>query len=790
MEPISPATSPAPPTSYAPESGRPVFVQRRFIVGISLVLALLAAIVVTVTLISGRSTEAPAATVTESPAALPTGIPELPRITVDSYTPDYQVTEEPPSASVYTFRSPSVDIVGRVARELGVTRETKETADYYASYGSVDSDLSVILYQKTNGRFLYTASSGVPLTDARGAAVNDALVVNYLTELGLADETVRVSATYRRSSEPGITFYELHRDWTTVGMPVLNPMGILNLPENQALATLAVTSPVDSLPDDADITGTSDKRDGLARPDDFNTITVGVNTSGNVVKIESNLRVIESTTQDVTLIDNETALARLRAGSHEQLIVLPSGEGVTDIAKVFPGNEGRISEATITDSVIAYAEQPGDTAQADMKPYWIFRGTGMLDSGYRVKFVATVPAIDRETAFLPDAWTHLLGTLVPQVHAEGTTLAQQQQGTFESPAPEPTATPVPPTSAEEPEPTENIRVPQGTAALTPTGSATQPAATTVPTGKAPGYSLPFTTCYPQADDLLARFTVGGYTFGYFDNPNGGYVEGGVQWYMVTKDLPAKTELENWLSVILATISGKISDARPAERIAEDLSGFIDAGDRSKGCPVRLTGFSPTLFVYGFRNTTVTIAPSFGLTYQEPALQDGAWKVRVGSDSLNVNGLKRPFVYYEYGGVSFDRPQEGWYVARNDIRKFVWKVASQLKLNHQEKMRLMFEIKHAANDIPDTSLFVGLIPRSEVDEKLPLGILPAPDSVMRYHFYVTSSKGISGVKPPKIIPIERTENMILELGGHADRSLPTPTSPYVPSSRGSAPQVIR
>ncbi|OGG02224.1 hypothetical protein A2W14_02525 [Candidatus Gottesmanbacteria bacterium RBG_16_37_8] len=67
---------------------------------------------------------------------------------------------------------------------------------------------------------------------------------------------------------------------------------------------------------------------------------------------------------------------------------------------------------------------------------------------------------------------------------------------------------------------------------------------------------------------------------------------------------------------------------------------------------------------------------------------------------------------------------------------------------------------AASKVASKNLFIGPIPQTEVDKKVPLNVSPSVP-VLRYHFYV-DKEGVT-TAAPHIKPLVRTSRMVLELG---------------------------
>ena len=137
----------------------------------------------------------------------------------------------------------------------------------------------------------------------------------------------------------------------------------------------------------------------------------------------------------------------------------------------------------------------------------------------------------------------------------------------------------------------------------------------------------------------------------------------------------------------------------------------------------------------------------------------------GDNKLVVNGVNRPYIYYEYEKTPVTRPTAGWNIRKADIKKWVHEtVASELGLTAAEADRVIYEVNHAASGVNAENIFVGVLDAADVDRRLPLQVSPAGTAVSRVHFYVGPAGG--EVTAPALSPIERAESLILEFGSYS------------------------
>src|SRR3989344_962397 len=252
---------------------------------------------------------------------------------------------------------------------------------------------SALFISKTTGSVMLVTESGFPT----GGSDPESAARSFLSKLGLLDDTLVASATYVRASSPGVTFVEFHRSWEKLGLPLLNPVGTLNLSENESLADVRLGYIEESAPEDPDVIDSSDGQPGKVRPNQFNTITVGVlDENNNVTSVASNIKVFSNTqtkASSQTLKTPEEALEDLRNGKTSFSLTKPLGEGIVDFNTVYTDGQAVSDNAVINEIVLTYLDEVGQKTQSSLYPHYLFRGVATLASGYQVQFVQTVPAV-------------------------------------------------------------------------------------------------------------------------------------------------------------------------------------------------------------------------------------------------------------------------------------------------------------------------------------------------------------------------------------------------------------
>lgn len=651
----------------------------------------------------------------------------VPQVHVSKWTEGSAPSKAVNSAYIYNFqRTFPLSFVQNLSNKFeGIVRLYQVGEQQIAlSWRRID-DIATFSFNSKTGVFSYASTKGsvIPNTSAIASAIEKATVlVNSL----IFDPTVKYSATYKRTDKPGVTFVEFHRNWNAVGLPILNAYGIFNLPDNKLLSNLTFLSG-DNRSSDDNIFETSDRKDGMKRSNDFNTITVAVlDNEPKVLSVESNIRFLTGTPSEVSVLKYEDALSALKSNNYEFLYTSPEGEGVPRFDLVYPGNSAVLTNAFITETIVSYIENPPQTPQDRLEPYYIFKGKGMLASGYSVEFIAGVPssAPTGVQSFIDSAFRFIhVEAQIYDVEDTG-----QKQGTFDA---APTLLPTTPP-------------------------------TVVPTIKQVFQADSNAQCDPDVSALTnitifsPEFSIGQLSETYTGNDKARIGN----WYVIsmssTGSLTAEALLEQIKIIQQAKLGGIVEEETNDFR---DLSDLVEDIIHKLGttCPIRISGESPTIFTYGPIGETISVSPLSAVTFSNPPLKDG-WNVTMGKYSPD-------YLYYEYKPVAFNRPEKGWNVSRNELSKFASVVSKKLGLSSAEKSRLIFELNHAATDVEGNNLFIGVIPQSEVDAKLPLASSVA---ATRVHFFVGNANG--PVNAPVVSPIHRTNSMILEIGASSATEL--------------------
>lgn len=580
-----------------------------------------------------------------------------------------------------------------------------------ASYGymQVDKKTGSILFRS------YADNAALP----KGADPKE-VAQQFLRKLGFVDPAVECGITYSRTDVPDATFVECHRSWETVGLPILNLPGLLNVPEDKPLTDLALGMVDDNDPKDPRIVNVSTGQDGLSRPDDFNSAVVVVGKEGRVLAARSNLKQVSST-QDIDvgsgLFTPQDAWQQIISGKTHTVLTVPAGQGTVDANKVFPAGQAVASNTTVTDVILAYVESPAGSQQY-AAPTYLIRGKTQLSSGYEARYMRALPANTLELS---------AATYTGEVAGISTNSLAQ--------GPDPSSL--------------KLR----TLTLVPTYPET-PQSVAMAAGCMPS-ELQLSPQYDLSPyGVVGPWSIAPFVGGKYKEPKR---EG--NYFLIPAD---KSQLPEINSVVAAFDSLTIPDAASSKAVVREMDNLLNEWSEYSLCPLRLTGSSPSIFLYAPQGVRFTVKPVNTLTYVDPRPTGGTWETEVKEDGLRVMGVARDYLYYEYTNGSFERPQKGWNVAKHELGSLAGSVGVQLSLTEKETARLAFELNHAAADVASDKLFVGLIPQSAVDGQLPLSVKSSsPVTVTRLHFYVGGGNG--AVQSPNLTPVSRNSYMALELG---------------------------
>ncbi|MBI4226341.1 hypothetical protein HY612_04475 [Candidatus Roizmanbacteria bacterium] len=568
---------------------------------------------------------------------------------------------------------------------------------------------SLLTVSKTTGGFLVVSEIGYP-SGVSGADIT-AAARSFLTKMGIMDDTLDAYATYKRESSPGVTFVEFHRNWEKLGLPILNPVGVLNLDQTERLADVRLGYIENAAPDDPDVIESSDGNAGKVRPNQFNTVTVGVlDENNNIMSVASNVKLFNRTQQKSstqTLKTPEEALEELKSGKTSFSLVKPTGEGVVNLNTTFPNSQAVAENAVINEVVLTYLDEVGQKTQSTLYPHYLFRGTTTLASGYETQFVETVPAV-KQINTLGVFAQNSQPTVFP---GQGSTL---QYGTFNWLSPGPN-------------PNQNLAC----AGLT----------------------------------QIFQLPNGGY-IGWYPNvaPR--------NWYYVPP--PGEVIDAAKMQEVKKILRWEAAKACKGSLNDPSICAYSDTGVNLQTACYYAGSGSPFMYFYTpeAKQLEVRLAKN-AVTYADPPLsREGLWNFTTSPDGTLklTNGLEKERLYYEFNKdvlksslASLKNNKQGFAVERSKLGELTYSLALKLGLNSSEKESLLVELTREANQLSSRTLKVGLLDRQLVDKLLPVSVTPLPDNYHRVLFYVTSGNVKEKLQTPSLQKLIREGDTVVEVG---------------------------
>jgi hypothetical protein len=179
---------------------------------------------------------------------------------------------------------------------------------------------------------------------------------------------------------------------------------------------------------------------------------------------------------------------------------------------------------------------------------------------------------------------------------------------------------------------------------------------------------------------------------------------------------------------------------------------------------------PVIYLYPKKteDVKVQVSPTGGLSVTEPAYNNG-WLVQAtpASDILNyADGKNYPYLFWEGKGLFYQRPSEGFMVARADVDKFL-----------NEKLAALGLVPKEINDFKEYWLpkmqakpyyFVTFLPQDQFNEIAPLSVNPKPDTVIRIFMDYQGLNQPEKVVEPVIKTPKRIGFTVVEWGGALGR----------------------
>lgn len=710
-------------------------------------------------------------------------VPEVQIANYEFQTVNPQVPVEIPSYSLKSdFIKTEVDTIAATFNLSNGVQEENEIT--YAN--TSPEEAATFNFNTTTGSFTYQA-----YTPTQPVSTNPQTAARtLLTKLGFTDTLIDCGITYKRAETPDVTYVECHRSWDRMGLPLVSLPGFYNTPEEIQLSQMT-PGIIDSVEaPDPSIIQVSTGQNGLTRPTDFNTATIGVMKNGSIVSVASNLRYIEnaSTIQESELKTPEAAKSEF--GNALYSVVLPAGEGVIDLNKVFPENKGTAQSATVTGYNLVYLEKLRGEKQITYEPFYLIRGETTLENGFTAKLVQAVPALINSRVSEEDGLQ--LGTFTPAP----TQIPELPEEEVEEIAQSPICTPSGISDAIRSDlnyVTYSLSIPgygnmefhsqRGMSHTLILGSSDSgknsaevkgaidklfensyvSAYTTINKGNPLILPLGSMSAYYKANPAGSTTSIGIYAARGIPDPRG--IVGSSRQNMLLNFEQKALASDRGETVSadgpgFSLQSNTATNKTNTDNVIDFEQFFIIDATSMKSNPCYITGSSPSIFARG--NGDYKITPP-DVTYAEPLLNNASWSIHAEDGSLLVNGKQRNFLYYEFDSknVVLNSVNQGYSFKTGNLSNVISKISSEMGLTNLEEKQLFNEVQ---NELSKKSKFITLkiVSQEELDKKLPLSISPTPSRVVRLHFIIEEGNEKVNVEEPKLPRVDGG-NVILELG---------------------------
>jgi len=637
------------------------------------------------------------------------------------------------TAPIFEFETDINDeYLSELEKSLGIEEKSKETdpatgeiivANFDPAKSLPNSTaLKTLIVNPLTGIFKYYSSAGQttnvsaePIQMAQNFLLNNSALSAYTKNIDFTQV-----ATYELKSAPGIKFVELHRGWKP--LPIINSISIFNLRKlaKNIFETLKDPLNNNTLVADDNVTNASDGLNGYLRPDDFNTMTVGISEQG-VVSVSGAMRPLKNDAGELKLISPATAFENVKNGQYYQTMLLTAGEGTADASKIYPNDLAESDKAVVDTIYLTYIEKSSDKKQSYLQPVYVMRGVAQLKSGYNVLFSLITPAYEKSVK------TSSLLEVNADVESENIKIDFLKMKV---------------------EDTES----QGTS---------QPGTTETSSGVGPSqYDNMSPDKIPESESCYKDFidfrTIDGMILARKRDPRGGIWQSTLYGFTpqtVTQTAAKKNIVALAQSAVDPTVK-KYYDAigqkgALGSMIIKDQnagSGCVTCNLGSTPCTGRYqSGISPLVYVYG-RGQKFSLAPhSTGqITYTDPPLLD-RW-------TLTASSASKPY-YYEFTYKDLVLPSDGFVVSKDTALDFLKNnLLPRLNLTSSEIENYLVDINtQVINQTPAEKKYykISLIEKSEIERVLPLEVSPQPAGQIRNLLHFESLEKPEPAEEPKL-----------------------------------------
>jgi hypothetical protein len=181
---------------------------------------------------------------------------------------------------------------------------------------------------------------------------------------------------------------------------------------------------------------------------------------------------------------------------------------------------------------------------------------------------------------------------------------------------------------------------------------------------------------------------------------------------------------------------------------------------------------PVIYLYPEKETDVKVQvkPNGGFSVTDPIYGLDGWFVRADTKSNlynYANGQNYSYLFWEGKAVFYERPTQGFVVAREDVGSFLDEKLAKLGMVGQEITD--FKDFWVPRMTEKPYYFVTFLPKTQFDQLAPMKVTPRPDTVIRVFMDYQGLDNPIDVEEPVIKTPARKGFTVVEWGGALNRN---------------------
>lgn len=174
---------------------------------------------------------------------------------------------------------------------------------------------------------------------------------------------------------------------------------------------------------------------------------------------------------------------------------------------------------------------------------------------------------------------------------------------------------------------------------------------------------------------------------------------------------------------------------------------------------------PVIYLYPERETNIRVElPRFiNVTVSEPAYPSGGWHLtaKPNGQLTMKDGTEYGSLFWEGTGVSYEVPNEGFVVAKDNVSDFLANILPKYGLNEKETAEF---IEFWIPELNKSKYYRLSFLTDKFDKAAPLNVTPRPDTTFRIFMDVKPLSRPIDIQEPAVKPFERRGFTLVEWGG--------------------------